>query len=124
MFFLSFSFSLSVGKHDRIMVKTSYGEKQEDRNQRPDPFALPVWGGRITGWVRYDSLFDPSEREPSFVANGFIAGLAKPLNDSVMHVLGDRPVKYSEILKEDLSAKSREFAPQSHSAAGLVYSKD
>lgn len=89
MFF--FCFFLSVGKHDRIMIKTSYGENQEDQ-QRPDPFALPVWGGEDHG-LRCDSLFDPSEREPSFVANGFIAGLAKPLNDSVMHVLGGRPVK-------------------------------
>lgn len=54
---------------------------------------FPCGGGGEDHGLRCDSLFDPSEREPSFVANGFIAGLAKPLNDSVMHVLGGRPVK-------------------------------
>lgn len=67
-------------------------EKIKKTNNGLTHLLFPCGGVEDHG-LRCDSLFDPSEREPSFVANGFIAGLAKPLNDSVMHVLGGRPVK-------------------------------
>lgn len=61
-------------------------DSREDINSGLIHLLFPC--GREDHGLRWDSLFDPPEEEASFAANRFFVGLAKPLDDSVIHVSG------------------------------------
>lgn len=89
-------------------------------------FALPVWGD--DRGLRCDSLFDPSEGNPPPPCGQWIfwggKGLAKTLDDSVMHVLGGESVNTLDILENGSAGqKVGSILRKATQAPGLVYSR-